>query len=143
MPAFQAQPAALRPSPLNVRHKKMITRCFSVLGLLALLTLKCVATQDPLVGQWQVDGRVIEAIQIADREARASMSLPGRAEDASYLVSDTGETYIVAITQAVASSEPKCVEIRIRKADMTVLFRIRRESMTYEKFRATKGVREK
>ena len=109
-------------------------------GIMLLITVGASASQDPLVGQWQINGRVIEAIRIADREARSSMSLPGRPEDASYLVSDTGETFVVAITQSVDGDEPRCVEIRIRKSDNKVLFRVRRDqSMTYERFRAAQG----
>lgn len=118
------------------------TLCFGFLLLLALFTAKGVASQDPLLGQWQIDGRVLAVIQIADHEARTSMSLPGRPENATYSVTDTGETYIVTIAQGVADAEPRCVEIRIRKVDNKVLFRIRRDQpMSYDKFRTAQGER--
>ena len=107
------------------------------LSLLVWFPLRCGANQDPIVDIWKIDGRAFAAVCLADREAREEMSVPGKPENAAYEVIDTGKTFIVTITQPDAPNRPRCVQIRIRKSDQKVIYRIRLdEDVTYEKFRA-------
>lgn len=108
----------------------------------ASVVVHSMGSQLPLVGTWNVSGSTFRALCVADREAREVMHLPGAASDAEYKVDDVGETLIVTITQSNVPEGPRCVEIRIRKSDYSVIFRVTRDAnMSYEEFRAREGRR--
>ena len=93
-------------------------------------------SSEVIESEWQFEGAVVRAIAVADAEARASMGLSGKVEDATYVVTDTGRTIIVTISQNSAGDVPKRLQIRVRKIDGVITHRGNLDQdMTFDDFR--------